>query len=266
MPNSPRNVLITGAGSGIGAAVAEAFAQNGDHVHLLDISAERLDTVRAALPEGRATAHGVDVTDYDGVGAVVAKVAEAGSIDVLAGCAGVFDGLAGVEETSRELWDRVIDITGANVRIENLSVDAVNNNYGILVEEGSSGILDHITVRNATGGGVQVMLASYAGITASTFTNNVYGVFVAGSSSAWMDDDILDGNSYASVASLMSSAVFVYNSHIRNGHLARWILGQLVSHNVELTLVSIPESSETIRQAPDVLGEDIVRAAWRHAG
>ena len=139
MSNSPRNVLITGAGSGIGAAVAEAFTQNGDHVHLLDISAGRLDTVVASLPDGQATAHVVDVTDYDGVGQVMAKVAEFGSIDVLAGCAGVFDGLAGVEATSRELWDRVIDInlTGTFNVVKPVATQMINQKSGRIVLIGS---------------------------------------------------------------------------------------------------------------------------------
>jgi NAD(P)-dependent dehydrogenase (short-subunit alcohol dehydrogenase family) len=139
MPNTARNVLITGAGSGIGAAVAEVFTDNGDHAHLLDISAERLETVMASLPDGSATAHVVDVTDYDGVGAVVAKVAEAGSIDVLAGCAGVFDGLAGIEATSRELWDRVIDInlTGTFNVVKPVATQMINQKSGSIVLIGS---------------------------------------------------------------------------------------------------------------------------------
>jgi 3-oxoacyl-[acyl-carrier protein] reductase len=108
MADTARTILVTGAGSGIGAAVARAFAASGDHVHLLDISAERLASVAAELPEGAWTTHVADVTDFAGVGAVVASID--GPIDVLAGCAGVFDGLAGIEATTRQLWDRVIDI------------------------------------------------------------------------------------------------------------------------------------------------------------
>lgn len=107
---TPRNILITGAGSGIGAAVAHAFAAAGDHVHLLDISADRLATVISELPSGSSTPHVVDVTDHERVAEVVAAVSATGTIDVLAGCAGVFDGVAGVQATTHELWHRVIDI------------------------------------------------------------------------------------------------------------------------------------------------------------
>lgn len=107
MASSARNIVITGAGSGIGAAVAETFSAKGDHVHLLDISESRLAEVAAKLPEGLVTTHVVDVTDFAAIGSVIEGI---GQVDVLAGCAGVFDGLAGIEQTTRELWDRVIDI------------------------------------------------------------------------------------------------------------------------------------------------------------
>ncbi|MBT2554182.1 SDR family NAD(P)-dependent oxidoreductase [Arthrobacter sp. ISL-5] len=139
MVNTARNVLITGAGSGIGAAVAAEFSRNGDHVHLLDISAERLATVAAELPSERVSTYTVDVTDYDGVGTVVSAITAQGSIDVLAGCAGVFDGLAGIENTSRELWDRVIDInlTGTFNVVKPVATEMIKQKSGSIVLIGS---------------------------------------------------------------------------------------------------------------------------------
>jgi NAD(P)-dependent dehydrogenase (short-subunit alcohol dehydrogenase family) len=110
-------VLITGAGSGIGAAIAKAFVETGDRVHLVDISAERASAVASDLGSADvATAHQLDVTDADAVMATVHQIrADAGSIDVLVSNAGVFDSCATVQTTSHELWRRVIDInlTGA---------------------------------------------------------------------------------------------------------------------------------------------------------
>ncbi|MBB6627577.1 SDR family oxidoreductase [Nocardioides sp. KIGAM211] len=110
MTQTPRQVVVTGAGSGIGAAVAKRFVDNGDVVHLLDISADRLASVSADLPAAQVTTHVVDVTDHVRVAETIAEVSANGAIDVLAGCAGVFDGLAGIEQTTHELWNRVIDI------------------------------------------------------------------------------------------------------------------------------------------------------------
>ena len=139
MTHNGRTVIVTGAGSGIGAAVAARFTAAGDRVHLLDISATRLTAVRDSLPEGAATDHVVDVTDFDAVGTVIASIAESGPIDVLAGCAGVFDGLAGIEQTSRELWHRVIDInlTGAFNVVKPVAAAMITQRSGRIVLIGS---------------------------------------------------------------------------------------------------------------------------------
>lgn len=112
---SSRTVIITGAGSGIGAGIAKAFADAGDRVHLLDISVERAAAVADAIGSA-GVAHQLDVTDASVVTAVVEEIrAVTGSIDVLVSNAGVFDSCASVQTTSHGLWRRVIDInlTGA---------------------------------------------------------------------------------------------------------------------------------------------------------
>lgn len=112
-----RTVAITGAGSGIGRAIAAAFAQQGDLVHLGDISATRLHDTAAAIGDAsRVTTHVLDVTDFAAMQAFVHAAdndddAEGGhGLRVFVNCAGVFDGYAGIEETSPELWRRIIDV------------------------------------------------------------------------------------------------------------------------------------------------------------
>src|SRR5438309_980430 len=85
-----RVVLITGAGSGIGRAMALALAAEGARIAALDIRAELLDGLAVDLrgrPLASATA---DVTDVGAVRAAVARLeAEAGPTDVLIASAGV---------------------------------------------------------------------------------------------------------------------------------------------------------------------------------
>jgi NAD(P)-dependent dehydrogenase (short-subunit alcohol dehydrogenase family) len=113
--------LITGAGSGIGRSTATRFAHEGAAVAVADLDpAGAADTVRLALADGEATAAGgsaaaftVDVTDPGSCEALVRDVVGAfGRIDVLFNNAGIA-GVGTVEETSLELWERVMAV---NVR------------------------------------------------------------------------------------------------------------------------------------------------------
>jgi NAD(P)-dependent dehydrogenase (short-subunit alcohol dehydrogenase family) len=107
-----RVVAVTGAGSGIGRAVARAFLEHGDVVHASDVSPSRLtETATELEPLGALRTHVADVSDYAGVQHFIAAAdAEADGLTVFVSCAGVFDGYAGIDETSPELWQRVLDV------------------------------------------------------------------------------------------------------------------------------------------------------------
>lgn len=104
-----RNILVTGAGSGLGLGIARAFAEQGDNVFACDISRERLDAALAELGD-RATGAVVDVRRYDQVLDFVRQADSSGGLHAIVNNAGIFDGYASILETSDELWDRVLDI------------------------------------------------------------------------------------------------------------------------------------------------------------
>ena len=83
------NVLVTGASSGIGAATASAFAQQGATVGICARREDRLDEVLTRLEvPGRKWV--IDVADLDGIDAFAARAdEELGGIDVLVNNAGV---------------------------------------------------------------------------------------------------------------------------------------------------------------------------------
>jgi NAD(P)-dependent dehydrogenase (short-subunit alcohol dehydrogenase family) len=85
-----KTAIVTGASSGIGAAIAEAMAQAGANVMLVGRDAERLAGV-AGLCEGRSATIIADVTDDDAPARIVQGALGAfGSIDVIVHSAGVF--------------------------------------------------------------------------------------------------------------------------------------------------------------------------------
>lgn len=100
--------LVTGAASGIGAAVARLFAAKGARVALADLDREAAEAVARGLDGARAYA--CDVTDAEDVAAAVAAVlADFGSIDVLVNSAGIVD-LAPAEAISLRAWRRTLDV------------------------------------------------------------------------------------------------------------------------------------------------------------
>ena len=104
--------IVTGAGSGIGRAVALELLQEGYSVALAGRRADLLEqTANAANPgDGRALVVPTDVTEPDSVGQLFARVKEAfGRLDLLFNNAGV--GAPGVplEDISLEQWRRVVD-------------------------------------------------------------------------------------------------------------------------------------------------------------
>jgi NADP-dependent 3-hydroxy acid dehydrogenase YdfG len=99
-------VVITGASSGIGEAVARAFSGDG---HPLLLMARRLDRM-TALELPRAICAQVDVSDRDAVGRAVAQAEEQyGPADCLVNNAGVML-LGRTAEQHPCEWDRMIDV------------------------------------------------------------------------------------------------------------------------------------------------------------
>lgn len=108
-PLTGKVALVTGAASGIGAAVVEAFISKGAKVAVLDINAEQARAKADALGD-QAKSFVCDVSDPASVKAAVANAIETfGKIDIAVNSAGVVF-LAPAEELSLSDWDRTIAI------------------------------------------------------------------------------------------------------------------------------------------------------------
>ncbi|MPY91500.1 MAG: SDR family oxidoreductase [Acidimicrobiia bacterium] len=107
-----RVAVVSGAGRGIGRAIALALAAQGRRVAVCDVlEAEAADTVaQVAAAGGEARPYVVDVTDSDAVQrGYLAVVDELGPVEVLVNCAG-WDKFLPFVDTEEEFWDRVIEI------------------------------------------------------------------------------------------------------------------------------------------------------------
>ena len=83
---SKRKVLVTGGSSGIGAAIAQVFASNGDLVVATGATKEEVERAQVQLESTAISFQELDVRDGS---AVQACIDEIDSLDVLVNCAGV---------------------------------------------------------------------------------------------------------------------------------------------------------------------------------
>ena len=106
-----RRALVTGAGSGIGAAIAEAFAREGAHVAIHARSADRarptVDAIEAV--GGRAFAAVADLRDRAAIAPMCeAAIERLGGLDILVNNAGVFTRKP-VAELDLASWDSMVE-------------------------------------------------------------------------------------------------------------------------------------------------------------
>jgi len=103
-----QTVIVTGAASGIGRAVASRVAREGGRVVAVDLSKERLDEVTASLPGTQVIAVAGDITDADSVAEIVRAAGE--RVDALANVAGIMDDMSAVHELTDAVWERVMRV------------------------------------------------------------------------------------------------------------------------------------------------------------
>ena len=107
-----KTALITGAGQGIGAAIAEMLAERGANVAIIDINQDAAgktcEKINAA--SGNAKFFSADVAKEQDINAMTKKITDTfGSLDILVNNAGVLSTSA-TEELSVENWERTISI------------------------------------------------------------------------------------------------------------------------------------------------------------
>lgn len=135
--------IVTGAGSGIGQAIALRFAANGAAVRIVDINPQQAEATatQITVAGGKATVHGCDVTDQAQVRETFQKMFAGERVEILVNNAGISH-IGTVESTSEADFDRLFRV----------NVKGVYN-----------GIHECVGHMKASGGGVILNMASIAG-------------------------------------------------------------------------------------------------------
>jgi NAD(P)-dependent dehydrogenase (short-subunit alcohol dehydrogenase family) len=129
--------LVTGAGGGLGSAIARGFAQEGARVIVADIDFDRAEAVAASIGRAGAQAWSVaiDVTDRAAVAACAADLDERfGPIDALVNNAGI-SGKSRIDDPqATEVWDRLIDVNLQGLfNVTHAFVPALKKSRGCIV-------------------------------------------------------------------------------------------------------------------------------------
>jgi NAD(P)-dependent dehydrogenase (short-subunit alcohol dehydrogenase family) len=135
--------VVTGAGSGIGLALAARFAQEGMRVVLADIDEERLEAARAGLAAAGATVLAVpaDVAQPAHVDALAAQaVAAYGAVHVVCNNAGVSGPAGPVWEISPDDWRWILDINLVGV------INGIRAFVPHLIEQGQGHVVNTASV------------------------------------------------------------------------------------------------------------------------
>ncbi len=134
-----RRVVITGGGSGIGAATAERFLDEGAKVAVIDCSPEAIQRIRQSLPDLDLVLE-ADVADADAVNAAFARLDDSwGRIDVLINNAGISVRNPFMEITPKQ-WRKVLDVnlTGIFLVGQAAAKRMLAGDGGVILNMGSS--------------------------------------------------------------------------------------------------------------------------------
>ena len=129
---SKRKILVTGGSSGIGAAIAQAFAINGDHVIATGVTKEEVERAWVQSEQNKISFQQLDVRDGNVVQGCIDKI---DSLDVLVNCAGVIHRNA---EHQPEVFADVIDINlNGSMRVCNAAREKLKQSKGCIINTAS---------------------------------------------------------------------------------------------------------------------------------
>ncbi len=164
-----KSVVVTGAGSGFGEAIAKRFASEGAWVVVADVDEARMTRVIDEIAAAGGTARGIrtDVSKAADVQRMIAAaVANFGTLDLLINNAGFTHRSGPAWELDEEDYDRVFATNTKGVWLGvKYAVPAMREKGGVIVNTASIGAVaprPGVTVYNATKGAVVTMTRGLA--------------------------------------------------------------------------------------------------------
>jgi NAD(P)-dependent dehydrogenase (short-subunit alcohol dehydrogenase family) len=155
-----RMAVVTGAGSGLGRAIALALAEVGAAIGAVDLDGTSAEETVALIAKagGKAKAFQADTSKAADVDRAVGEAVKAlGPLEIMVNNAGVLDGYFNVDEMDEAVWRRVIDIdlTGVFFGCKRALAEMLPRGRGRIINMAS------VAGLNGTGGGAAYVAAKH---------------------------------------------------------------------------------------------------------
>nr|WP_285801074.1 glucose 1-dehydrogenase [Exiguobacterium sp. s122] len=174
---SGKTAIVTGAGSGMGLAIAKLFAKEGARVVAVDMNGEAVEVAAREIQDAGGEAVGVagNVTKQEDIDKMVETATSTfGSLDILVNNAGIMDNFLTVGEVTDEVWDRVIavNLTGP-MKLARAAIQVMDkqDSGGVIINNASVGGLF------GTRGGASYVASKHALIGLTKNIAATYGTF-----------------------------------------------------------------------------------------
>ncbi|WP_438432978.1 SDR family oxidoreductase [Gorillibacterium sp. sgz500922] len=161
--------IVTGAGSGMGKAIAIRFAAEGAKVIVSDINGNAAEATAAEIRQagGEAVAQRTDVTNEQEVQALIqASVDQFGTLDILVNNAGILDNFVSAKDMTDELWEKVFAVNATG------PMRTTRQALPIFLDKGKGNIINIVSVGGLFGSraGAAYTASKHAAV---GFTRNV---------------------------------------------------------------------------------------------
>ncbi len=174
---SGKTALVTGAGSGMGRAIAKLFAEEGARIVAVDMNGDTVETVVLEIKASGGEAVGVsgNVTKQEDIDKMIDTATSTfGSLDILVNNAGIMDNFLTVGEVTDEVWDRVlaVNLTGP-MKLARAAIQIMDKQEsgGVIINNASVGGLF------GTRGGTSYVASKHALIGLTKNIAATYGTF-----------------------------------------------------------------------------------------
>jgi NAD(P)-dependent dehydrogenase (short-subunit alcohol dehydrogenase family) len=141
MKLSGKMALITGGGTGIGAAIAGRFVKDGAKVCIAGRRRDKLEQTAGSLPEGSVITCPGDITSYEGIRKIVATALEfGGKLDILVNNAAI-EAMGSVTQLSPDDWRKALDtnLTAPFLLMKEVIPHMIENGGGSIINIASLG-------------------------------------------------------------------------------------------------------------------------------